>query len=96
MNQNFEERKAQTVEKLTSHSQNDWQKEYNYLLTEYQEYTSKVDEAVAALKESTIFYDKLIEKYKSKRDYIVDEMLDLVKNAKKEGFAVKEKKLKYY
>lgn len=94
--ENFEDKKLRAVEKLTSHSQNDFQKDYNYLYTEYQEYTSKVDELTNTLKEMTEFYQGLIEKYKSKRDYIKDQTEDVIKAAKKEGFKIKEKSLKYY
>ena len=93
---NFEERKAEVVKKLTSTSQNEYQKDYNYLYSEYLEYTSKVDELTKTLKETTDFYNQLIEKYKSKRDYIVDEAKDLVATAKKDKLIIKEKKLKYY
>lgn len=93
---NLDEKKQRAVEKLTSHSQNEHQKEYNYLYTEYQEYTSKVDELTATLKETTEFYNGLIEKYKSKRDFIKDQTEDVIAKAKKEGYKIKEKSLKYY
>lgn len=93
---NLQKRKKDVVEKLTSHSQNEYQKEYNYLVTEYDEYTSKVNELELTLKETVEFYNQLIEKYKSKRDFIVDQTEDIIAKAKKEKLIIKEKSLKYY
>ncbi len=93
---NLEQRKDETIKKLTSSSQNELQKEYNYLYSEYIEYTAKVDELEVLLKESTEFYTQLIEKYKSKRDTIKDKTEDIIAEAKKQKLKIKEKSLKYY
>lgn len=92
----FDERKEEVLSDLETRSKNDYQKDYDYLLTEYREYTEKVDEYTTSLNETIAFYTQLIEKYKSKRDYIVDETEDLIKKAESENIKLKTKKLKYY